>query len=281
LYDRPRAAGSRTCCEYQSRETVRGYFRAEVQQMKPKHLGAAALLAALGATSTASATEALVTYTGTILSGTDYAGIFGPAGADLARDKFVAQYVIDPSLAGIQLGGPGDDYEQYIGGSSSKGGSPVLSADLTINGQTYDFTVGQYGNLYGQNTTFPGLSSQQSHTDSSQITVNSILHTWFISNYIQTYGTNPIPKSLTTPFSYKAMSGDGTGEQWWIDEYLDPQTQTPTYDALGVFNSMTITVSSIPEPSAWTMLIAGFTALGFAAARRTKGSPQRGHADLA
>ena len=77
--------------------------------MKANPLAAAALVTALVVTSSAYAEEVLVTYTGIIQSGIDYAGIFGAAGASLTRDAFVVQYVIDPSL-GLQTGGPGYNF---------------------------------------------------------------------------------------------------------------------------------------------------------------------------
>lgn len=244
--------------------------------MKANPLAAAALVTALVVTSSAYAEEVLVTYTGIIQSGIDYAGIFGAAGASLTRDAFVVQYVIDPSL-GLQTGGPGYNFEQAEGGTQAVGPPgptelPVISATLTINGETYTFpNPGAYGNVYGENDTVPGPASQQSHTVSSQLTEGGVLHSWFMSNYIQTYSTNPIPKTLTTPFTYTAMPGDGTGGQWYLNQYQDPSNPALSlYDAEGVFDSVTITVGSIPEPTTWAMMLIGFVGLGIAGYRRTR-----------
>ena len=92
-----------------------------------------------------------------------------------------------------------------------------------------------------------------------------------MSNYIQTYSTNPIPKTLTTPFTYTAMPGDGTGGQWYLNQYQDPSNPALSlYDAEGVFDSVTITVGSIPEPTTWAMMLIGFVGLGIAGYRRTR-----------
>jgi hypothetical protein len=99
--------------------------------LKSKFFGAAAILAALGFAGPASAEIVSVTYWGTVTSGYDQTGVFGPAGTDLIGDSYVAHYVFDTT--------EGITYSNSIGsgvtgGSWSGVASPSVSASVTING---------------------------------------------------------------------------------------------------------------------------------------------------
>jgi hypothetical protein len=93
-----------------------------------------AALAVLGARQ-ASATTVAVTYTGTVSTGTDSAGVFGTAGADLAGTGYRLVFSIDTNVGNYStfngtIADPALSGDQVFGG---------MSAVLTINGVAYSF----------------------------------------------------------------------------------------------------------------------------------------------
>jgi hypothetical protein len=100
------------------------------------------LLSALVALSAAATRPAFadvyyVTYTGTA-SGTDTFGLFGSAGATLNGVAFTSTYTYDPTQFGNAEQDVASSYIDVIGGSNVGMTSPILSASLTINGDTFN-----------------------------------------------------------------------------------------------------------------------------------------------
>jgi hypothetical protein len=103
----------------------------------------AALLVAVGllcAPLWASATDILVTINGTVTSGTDYTGVFGPALLSLADKKFTLVYLINDGLLASTRQNR-KFYTTIYGSSSELGGTPVQKATLTIDGQSLSLGV--------------------------------------------------------------------------------------------------------------------------------------------
>ena len=238
--------------------------------MKAKILVAASVLAALGATSAASA-ELLVTYTGTIASGEDVTGIFGTSGADLTGNSFVARYLIDPSL-GNQSTTPISNQAQ--GGTNLGVASPIVSANVTINGITFDFAgPASFAQVFGRN----GSDSEQIHQYEYNPIIGNIQYSEFMTNFIDT-STLAIPKSLNTPFTYTATAQDQSGDDLDINNF-DMQNHVNIDQANLTLNSTILTVAllpSTPEPSTWVMVLAGFAAFGIAAWQRTRSAKLAG-----
>jgi hypothetical protein len=108
---------------------------------------AAALLALFGA-SPASATIVQVTYTGTLSSGFDTSGVFGPPGTDLTNDPYTASYLFDTTFAGST-----PTYNVAYGGTiiSVPNASPSLGATLTINGRSFSIMGDYFSQILGYN----------------------------------------------------------------------------------------------------------------------------------
>ena len=88
---------------------------------------------ALGTCATASATLIDVIYKGVVKDGIDGIGLFGPAGADLTGDAFVATFNMDTSKGS----NPSTPTENYIHGGVVYGTeSPMIKATLEINGKS-------------------------------------------------------------------------------------------------------------------------------------------------
>jgi hypothetical protein len=86
--------------------------------MKAKFSWAIAVLTIFGIVPLASAATVYVTYTGTVVDGSDQIGVFGPANSNLAGDFFTAAYVFNTS-DGVtsQTTGPGGyQYNLAYGG---------------------------------------------------------------------------------------------------------------------------------------------------------------------
>jgi hypothetical protein len=236
--------------------------------MNAKIFGAAVVLAALGGASAASA-NLLVTYTGTVASGDDVTGVFGTPGADLTGDAFVAQYLIDPTL-GNQSSGP--IFNQAQGGATLGVASPIISANVTINGTTFDMGgPASFGQVFGRNN--GSSESEQIHQYEYNPLIGNIQYSEAITNYIDAANAS-IPESLNTPFTYTATSQDSTGDTLDLDSF-NTQTDVSIDEVRLNLISDSLTVASVPstpEPSTWVMVLAGFVALGVAARRRTKRS---------
>jgi hypothetical protein len=229
----------------------------------------AILLAAVTALISTSALADIVTvtYTGTV-SGTDNAGYFGTAGAILnPNTAFTSTYVVDTNLSGSdQFHDSQLDYTQ--GGNTftpSPVPTPVLSATLNINGQSYT-TNGSYYSVFSEaNLTNAGYFRVLSQAyPGNNITNNNT----YIYNDIYNSDPNaPQIDSLTTPFSYtyKAIGSTTNFGQFIMGG-----------DNLTLFsNTVSLTDPSgvagdVPEPSTWAMMILGFVGIGAMTYRRRK-----------
>ena len=242
--------------------------------MRTRLSGAAFVLAALGFLSPASAMVVEVTDWGTVAFGYDQTGIFGVGGGDLAGDAYVAHYTFDTSR-GWAYSGPAPVNFAY-GGKCCGDASPAISASVTINGYTVNFLGDYLGEIYGFNV---GNFSEQYHFVQSYVDNRGV----YINNYLQNWVSNSngsIPSSITGPFIYNTMVGDsatgallistydGNSNDWQVDTYAGLVPTTLEVSPYADLTGASPTVSGVPEPSIWAMMVIGFAAIGSAAFRR-------------
>ena len=146
----------------------------------------------------ASAAIVDVVYIGTVSSNTDASGYFGPAGGfnNLVGDTYEASFVFNTAL-GTTYSSATNNYA--YGGSYIGVATPVVSAIVTVNGQSVNITGAYKGVIYGENFG-PSMSDMQLHeaeTDEDD----------FTEDYVQT-NTGALPASITTPFTYLVGSAD-------------------------------------------------------------------------
>jgi hypothetical protein len=149
-----------------------------------------------------------VTWTGTVLSGSDNGGFFGPSGVDLTGDPFSLVYVFDISHGLLEEAQPG----RFV----VSGGGAVIGALFTINSQTI-FIGGNFdgfldgpgpGSIFLQGTGIRAGTQFGTETLNLQdlqnlqnTTVNEASVTLF--NFDGT-----LPSSFGTPFSYTLKATD-------------------------------------------------------------------------
>jgi PEP-CTERM motif len=236
--------------------------------MKPKVLGAAAIVAALGFAAPAAATLVGVTYWGTVFDGYDVTGVFGTAGANLDGDSYVAHYVFDTTQGDTYSSAT---YNYAYGGSAYGVASPLVSASVTINGNSVSIVGDYYAQIDGYND--GGFSEQfhlAEHYTNDGITVTNNYNDDSIWS-----NSGAIPSSLTKPFTYNVAPGDGTYSYVLIStyDYATGNYDTYTYADASLTRLTVGPVGSVPEPSTWAMMMLGFAGLGFAAWRRTSKGP--------
>ena len=206
-------------------------------------LSAAALLC-VGVTS-ASADIVTLTYTGTV-AGTDYAGYFGPPGADLTNAAFTAVYVFDTDIG---IHGSGIPFTTYAYGLPT----PAISAKLNINGQTFTTNGSYFSELYIQSST---LGNFQAFAE--VVSGGGPYYPYLYNNVVTNDPNAPSPTSLTSPFTYTFQENGVNDGFFWdgVDERLMLYTGTVTLS------------HAVPEPSTWAMMILGFVGVGLLACRR-------------
>ena len=201
----------------------------------------AAAMAALGAP--AAATSFDITLSGTIATGADDLGLFGPAHTSLGGDAFSIHYSLDPGTMTTT--------------TDSDGVSPLyrfdtpgrLRIEVTINGKTFRY----------QGT----AQSVYEKTDHAAEGGNPAFSRLDFHTYD---GINSLAESVTV-----------------IDAPLGPLANLPSGDLahssldLSLFSGAvrassvdagTISTGAVPELASWTMMLAGFGAVGAAMRRR-------------
>jgi hypothetical protein len=237
--------------------------------MNAKFLGAAAamsglgLVSALGFVSPASATIVSVVYTGTVTSGSDMTGMFGPAGGDLAGDSYVARYVFD-TTRGFTYASATNNYA--YGGSGYGNASPAVSASVTIAGHSASISGAYASQIFGYNS---GGFSEQYH-DARDLFFNGAI---YVDNQSQNYiynHTATLPASITGTFTYNVGPNDTFYASVNFNTF-DYNLAAYSQYAYAYASLSTLTVSSgVPEPSTWATMLLGFGALGFAGYRRSR-----------
>ena len=189
----------------------------------------------------ASATIYEMTFQGTVATGTtDVSGLFGSAGANLGDDSYTATYFYNPSIGYVTT----PTYAYGGTAYSSPAQSPILSAAITINGNTYNLTSSS-STWYAFVEAAPGA-----------VIADFCPTTSLCSPHLINYGYPAAvgPSSLTAVGSYTLNN-----ENSFFVASADNLTL--------IANSVQIS-AAVPEPSTWAMMILGFIGVGFMAYRR-------------
>lgn len=225
-------------------------------------LAAAVLVAAPAAAATVT-----FTYEGAISSGFDETGVFGPALSTLENTPFVAVFTRHDVSPTDQFFGPDRSYVE---------GPGVVTATLTINGitQAFGLSPGPFGRQYQ----FQDPSLEQ-FTHRAQ-TAFSTHGGGVLRNFNATIelGGIGLGTSYLAGPDYRTLGDLAAqpdfffGGSFSIQEEVVPDggaTTRPVF-ALGLLIPTRVSVSVVPEPATWALMILGFGLAGTALRRRAR-----------
>jgi hypothetical protein len=188
-------------------------------------LAAVAIASSMAFVGQGSAQVVQETYTGTIASGTDALGYFGPAGADLTGQSFTATFLFDTSLgAAVNAVYPpcaspytcaGGGLQEIYGGTSYGAvPTPNLSTTLTIGNGTYSYAGANNSYLYAYanasmacNGCYTWFSQAQALSVGANILPNVIPYLTLYAN--SSDKSLPFPSSISQPFSVINLNQPG------------------------------------------------------------------------
>ncbi len=199
---------------------------------------AAGALAVSGA-GLAQAASLMATYTGTVTELTDTLGAFGDPDMVLDGSAFVATFTYDPSLGEIST--------YKMDGGLYWGLPEMMSANLTINGQSYAFS--------GYEVRIEVFPTYVAHYLSGP--------TGWLG--LRLAMANPPADYFSTMPLSAGSSGAGYGG-------LLANQQSYGFSLRAETLEITSLTSAVPEPGAWALMILGFGLAG--AALRRRPSPQ-------
>lgn len=168
----------------------------------------------------------------------DVANLFG--GGNLEGDEVVATLTYSTSY-GSEFATPGVS-DQLYGGSAYQTASPLMSASLTIqqantlNIYTYTFTPNYYSTV------------STSATDISE------------------FGTSTTGASINTSFGPAVTGPTSLSQSFSTDGYGPGNSFLTAFSTAGadtiVFETQYVTVSALPEPAEWALMLLGVGAAG-------------------
>jgi hypothetical protein len=179
-----------------------------------KHISQALALFVLANAVPAAASKIVEIYTGTIKSGTDYAGLFGAAGTSLTGAAFTATYTIDDATPGAQ-----HFDNNYVSGSTVSVGTGIsgdyaanpISAVMTINGIDFVLSNSTWG-AGGQLRQYYHNGTYSNATIGVQGDYDIPGYTGHVTTYLKTkisnYNGHLFPSDdYHIPFSYTTTNG--------------------------------------------------------------------------
>jgi PEP-CTERM motif len=232
------------------------------------------VIGAFSIPSGAGATEITFVYRGTVASFIDRTNAYGfGAGADLAGLPVTDIYVVDTTSANatfstgsFPVGGVFQEWNANLPAGLS-------SASSTIGGHTLSVDTNVFN--YSERVTDPpgpyDLSLIESQGIGHQVGGTAPGAEFLFRDEAISY-SHVIPLSLTASYylneNILTLNGTVPGEI-----YNGVFESYATGGTVGYFDITSISVNGgmIPEPSTWTMLLAGFATLGFAGYRRARG----------
>jgi len=204
----------------------------------------------------AHASPITVTVSGTIVGGTDPAGIFGVPGANLVGDIATVTYIFNPTLLAAD-----GFYETTAPTSESLFGftnDQALTNTITVNGAIYTQTTSansqeqfSTSNIAGS-ATLPPLSNSASESTLVNLTSG-------VTSDVLVYST--------TPYQYPTLLENP-------QPFLDEMAATPTLVIVDIFNANGAIAASLalstatPEPSSFSLLMLGLLFAGAITYRR-------------
>jgi hypothetical protein len=205
---------------------------------------------AVGFASPALAVTMKAVYSGIVINGNDPDEIFGQTD-NLEGAPYVATFTYDTDIE--RQSSP--VFDQVYGGLPFVTPSPMLSADILINGITFNFDVSEYG----QATTYnDGTVSYIYHAAEGPARIPRI----FLYEYRDDVS---IPRDLTATFS---VLGDGLFAPGFSQQgYFDFEVG----DGELLINSVKVSqLSAVPLPAGLPLLATGLAVLGAARRRKAK-----------
>ncbi len=212
-------------------------------------------------------------YEGTVVSGVDQTNLFGHGdNALLDGLAYVLTFIYDTSTFGASRQTTAD-FDQIFGGTSLNccPASPMLSAKLTIDGQSQILDGSYSGNITNFNslgTAYASHDAQNSFSDSSNV----------IASFIYALArddTLSVPLNLDTAFMLNLQPDFGNNSQFRFTNY-DVALIDYTTNTRGFLSATSLTVSrfqqtsEVPAPAALPMLASGLGVFGLMAKRRAK-----------
>ena len=202
--------------------------------------------------SPADAVIRIATYQGTLLSGIDRSGVFVTPGGSLAGLAYSTAYTYDTTL-GTVFPVIGGDWRN--GGTIYGATSPILDVAITIGGATYHYTPVTVGSLHTAGGNPPvshyGWTNGGSHGYHYETSTNS--------------GYFNAPANLAVGVSPTSLlSTDRTSFQIYVENAVG----RVLIDAQGDYGAAVYSVTGVPEPASWALMIGGFGMIGAAVRRR-------------
>lgn len=199
-------------------------------------------------------------WTGTIASGFDTAGIFGAAGTDLGGFSYTAVFRYDPSL-GIRF--TTAEYDIAYGGSVYGAPTPMSYAAITINGVTRTIQTGNQDDV----ATNPAVGA------ATQIRYDYDVAGETRTDFLRLDGFIPGWPSLDDNLSATVVPGSSGSLMLINAPIYAPYQPNDAWADLG--NYKTFTVTDVPEPASWMLMIAGFGLTGLGLRRRAAQADNR------
>ena len=245
--------------------------------MISRRFGAALVGVIIGSLAPATATRATVyqvVFTGHMTTLTDYDSIFGtiPGGLIGSAVRVVERF--DDAASGAVIRHDVGGYGSVYGVT----GAGVASATLSLNGIAYEFAGNGNGGLYRVNGLRPGYPSYDgvfTYLNGNRISgVSTYLSVFADSAADDFLEQSPFGDFYGSSLDYATRPnalGDSTGNFHIDYGYGDRENGSFKVDRIVVSAA-----DAVPEPAAWTLMIAGFGLTGTALRRRganvTKGA---------